>query len=383
MDQPKLNALTGLRFLAASLILVHHSTVLRIPIPLWSFGHGVSLFFVLSGFILAYIYPRLDSGAKAKRFLILRVARIWPAHAATLLLTVVALSLPAVNWQFLTNLAMVQGWIPSEPWYFSFNAASWSISTEFGFYLAFPFLIWRWHTTWWWKWPATATLVVILVTVGKEASLPDYLEAPGITLHGLLYINPLARLFEFTTGMATYSCFARLQPYATRLDPVWASALELAILALTAWFIIDYPVFRYAVQYFHIVTWQEWLTHTGSLVIFPFLIIALGIGRGVVSRVLSSRLAVLLGELSYSVYLVHSTTYGFFARYWLLRGDGPDYGGWALCIAVTLVISFLIWKFIETPARRAAKRWTRRDRERDVKKSEAEVSLPVAAQAEG
>jgi peptidoglycan/LPS O-acetylase OafA/YrhL len=98
MNRPKFDALTGLRFLAASLILVHHSTVLRIPIPLWSFGHGVSLFFVLSGFILAYIYPRLDSGAEAKRFLILRVARIWPAHAATLLLTVVALSLPAVNW---------------------------------------------------------------------------------------------------------------------------------------------------------------------------------------------------------------------------------------------------------------------------------------------
>ena len=40
----------------------------------------------------------------------------------------------------------------------------------------------------------------------------------------------------------------------------------------------------------------------------------------------------------------------------------PDYRGWGLCIAVTLVISYLIWKFIETPMRGVAKRWAQRDR---------------------
>jgi peptidoglycan/LPS O-acetylase OafA/YrhL len=299
MNRPKLDALTGLRFLAAALILVHHSTILWIPIPLWSFGHGVSLFFVLSGFILAYVYPRLEDSGAIKRFLVLRAARIWPAHVTTLFLAAFAFSLPLLTWQFVANVTMLQGWIPSEPWYFSYNAPSWSISTEFGFYLAFPFLIGRWHTTWWWKWPATAVLVAVLVVAGKEAGLPNYVVGPEVTLHGLLYINPLARLFEFTTGMATYSCFAWLRPRAAGLGFVWGSVIELAALALVAFSIIHYPVLRWALQYLHIVTWREWLGHTGSVFFIPFLIISLGLGLGVVSRLLSTKLAVLLGELSY------------------------------------------------------------------------------------
>jgi peptidoglycan/LPS O-acetylase OafA/YrhL len=380
MNRPKLDALTGLRFLAAALIVVHHSTALRIPIPLWSFGHGVSFFFVLSGFILAYVYPRLEDAGAIKQFLVLRAARIWPAHVTTLFLTAFAFSLPLLTWQFVANITMLQGWIPSEPWYFSYNAPSWSISTEFGFYLAFPFLVWRWHTTWWWKWPATAVLVAVLVVAGKEAELPNYLVGPGVTLHGLLYINPLARLFEFTTGMATYSCFAWLRPRAAGLGFFWGSVIELATLALVAFFIIYYPMLRWAVQYLHIVTWREWLTHTGSVVVIPFLIISLGLGLGVVSRLLSTKLAVMLGELSYSVYLVHSTVYGVYASHWLPPGNVPDYRGWALCVAVTLVISYLIWKFIETPMRNVAKRWAQRDRQQEP--AGLRAPLPAAVEAQ-
>src|SRR6185436_17691111 len=111
----------------------------------------------------------------------------------------------------------------------------------------------------------------------------------------------------------------------------------------------------------------------------PLLIIALGIGAGVVSRVLSSPPTIILGELSYSIYLVHQIAYRFYALHWLPAGNAPDYGGWALCLAATLLISYLIWRFIETPARLAAKRWARHDRERRDRSVKTDVPPAVAA----
>ena len=91
----QLKPLIGLRFLAAFAVFVAH-----VP-GSWQdydFGKapvgaaGVSFFFVLSGFILAYVYvPRLKASVSGKfpvkEFYFRRVARIWPLHLATLLIS--------------------------------------------------------------------------------------------------------------------------------------------------------------------------------------------------------------------------------------------------------------------------------------------------------
>jgi peptidoglycan/LPS O-acetylase OafA/YrhL len=77
----RLDQLTSLRFFAAYLIILYHSVGLfgieRIGVNL---GQGVSFFFVLSGFILTYVYPRLDSWTDIRQFWRARFARIWPAY---------------------------------------------------------------------------------------------------------------------------------------------------------------------------------------------------------------------------------------------------------------------------------------------------------------
>src|SRR5208337_1415695 len=170
----RLEALTGLRFVAAAMILVAHAPSLRIPVPPFEFANAVALFFVLSGFVLAHAYPQLDDLASIGRFLCLRVARIWPAHAFTLvvaaIVTTACLAQPFAAPQFLASLIMVHAWVPMWPWYFSFNAPSWSISTEFFFYLTFPPLIWRWRRTWWWKFLVTRALAFGLATLGAGLS---------------------------------------------------------------------------------------------------------------------------------------------------------------------------------------------------------------------
>jgi peptidoglycan/LPS O-acetylase OafA/YrhL len=356
MERGKIDALTGLRFWAAALIVAEHAGYLRMPLPALTYADGVSLFFVLSGFILAYAYPQLDDRRAVRRFLVLRVARIWPAHVVTLALWILAIGGTVFSLKFLANIAMVHAWIPLSPWYFSFNVPSWTISTEFFFYLAFPLLILGWRRNWWWKWLSAAAVLAGLIAICALAQLPGYSHEDIVTTHGLIYIGPLARLLEFTTGMVAYSCFAALRPHAQRLGFLAGSLIEIAVLAATVYSITtNSPLRQIALTEQFGVGWNEWVGFSGNFPIIAVLIVVLALQKGVVSCFLSSGLIVLLGELSYSIYLVHSGVYVVYVQHWMPAGSQPDYGGLLICLVVTLALSFVIWKFIETPARRAAR----------------------------
>jgi peptidoglycan/LPS O-acetylase OafA/YrhL len=153
MAQVDLKPLTSLRFFAALWVIIFTYWPLlagHIDIGLFNKGYlGVELFFVLSGFILGHVY--LDEIGEGRfvygRFLVHRIARIYPLHIATLLLTlgmVFAASARGMNldpniasWESLpAQLLMVHAWglAPEAAW----NHPSWSISAEWFAYLLFP-----------------------------------------------------------------------------------------------------------------------------------------------------------------------------------------------------------------------------------------------------
>lgn len=174
----KLDQLTALRFFAALMIVIHHSAdIFGIKAAGVNWGQGVSFFFVLSGFILAYVYPRLDSKPEVLRFWRARVARIWPAYLFCFALGLLLVRYPWGTTTALANLLMIQAWIPLSSFYFSYNAVSWSISTEALFYLAFPLLIYRWTDYWRMKLIGTAIFLVFLIYVTNSFDLPAYGEA--------------------------------------------------------------------------------------------------------------------------------------------------------------------------------------------------------------
>ena len=90
-QQERLEALTGLRFVAAAAVFaVHLKDWVRTPA--WNPGTmanaAVGFFFVLSGFILAHVYRREGKPVAATAFYRARFARIWPAHLVCLALAV-------------------------------------------------------------------------------------------------------------------------------------------------------------------------------------------------------------------------------------------------------------------------------------------------------
>jgi len=96
----RLNALTGLRFLAAAAIVLLHSAgnfgFKEGAFKPWGLGQAVSFFFVLWGFVLAYAYPKLAGGHSVRNFYVARIARIWPTHIAAFFLVLILL--PSYSW---------------------------------------------------------------------------------------------------------------------------------------------------------------------------------------------------------------------------------------------------------------------------------------------
>jgi peptidoglycan/LPS O-acetylase OafA/YrhL len=121
---------------------------------------AVGVFFVLSGFVLAYNYDlgkRWD-GRSIARFAVARFSRIYPAYCIGLLLVMPfvvyrlarAFSLDALSVEALTgflNWTLLQSWIPQMA--LTWNDPGWSLSNEAFFYLCFPFIgvfLWKFST---------------------------------------------------------------------------------------------------------------------------------------------------------------------------------------------------------------------------------------------
>jgi len=243
MQRPqKLNALTSLRFFAAAMIVVGHahpifgSWGIANAVPL---NQGVSFFFVLSGFILAYNYPTLVNGTAVRRFWLARFARVWPLHAVTGLLWI------AVIFDFdrrtyfsgynglarlFANIFLLQAWIPLHDWALSFNGVSWSLSAEFFFYASFPFLITHWKNNWHWILLTQMAVIVAILVTANVLSLLAEDSYSGVGLLGVVYFNPIARLLEFTVGIAVAFIVRKMASDELGFHATQWFALELTVL---------------------------------------------------------------------------------------------------------------------------------------------------------
>jgi peptidoglycan/LPS O-acetylase OafA/YrhL len=226
---------------------------------------------------------------------------------------------------------------------------------------AVPVLIRDWQRTWHVKLVLAALMMVGMVALSVLLALPTAAwDRPGASTDGMVVINPLSNLFSFVLGMTT--CLA-WQRWAPRLSSSpWAGtlleAVTLALAILTVW--VDVPV---ATAVSAIAPWigaagTERLLLGGLLwVTFPLLIAVMASERGYLSRLLGLPVLVLLGEISYALYLLHQivlrwTDYRSDLLVWM-----PSPLQIALFCGVTLAGSWLLWRYVERPSRRALLRW--------------------------
>jgi peptidoglycan/LPS O-acetylase OafA/YrhL len=299
----QLPSLTSLRGLAALWVVLFHYTALYFP-RLDMTGHSsligkgylaVDLFFMLSGFVMTHVYYRAFCESvkeNYRNFLVARVARLYPLHVVVLLLFVAtallvqllaygltgtAEGIPLTGTRSLAaaiaNLFMLQG-LSAE--HLSWNYPSWSISVEFMAYLAFPLIlpmVWR---------ASERAKLVVLAAICAALSLFAYLSGGDFNQWG----GPLVLLRclpEFLLGTLIYSAYrARLWTDWFAADAVGLVTLAVAILCLH-------------------------LRAPDLLIValFPVLVLAAVGNTGNIARLINVAPLIWLGEISYSLYLIH------------------------------------------------------------------------------
>jgi peptidoglycan/LPS O-acetylase OafA/YrhL len=372
-----LGALTGLRFVAATGVVLFHAVPPRFPGLRGAAGRlvgtgfvGVSLFFVLSGFVLAYNYLEPATGAlrrPAREFWWSRVARVYPVYLLALALSapevVRALRIaatPNATHRAVATLTLVpvlmQGWWPATACVW--NCPGWSLSVEACFYLLFPFLgaalARRRRRTMLavaagaWMASLGAAALYLAATSLAQGRSPSPL-AHGFWLDALKF-NPVPHLAEFVLGVAAGIAFLRARPAAAgraagsarrgRLLAAATVAGTAALLALAS----RLPFV---------------LLHTGLLApAWVLLIYTLASGTGVVARLLGSAPLVRLGEASYALYLIHSPVDAYLGAF-LARRPSARVGApleLALYVVLSVALSLAIFRWVEAPARGAIRR---------------------------
>lgn len=340
-NDPNGRALTGLRGVAAVVVVSHH-LLLRLgavdAIPgVGQRGYlAVDLFFILSGFVMALGYGIWFAGAQTWQeytmFLSRRVARVWPLHTAVLAMLLLdgALRHTGEYWprMAVANLLLMQSWGFSQ----TVITPAWSVSTEMLAYILFPVLggiaLRRSPRV---AWFGLAGAIGLLVAAVALAPAHDLGRRGALDLHANWSLLPMMRcLGEFGVGLLTWRVMrdTRVRTWAGR--SVTAGLAGLLILAL-------------------LVGGAPDLVITALL---PVLIAGLHAGRGAVVRGLGSRPCVALGVGSYALYLVHYPILGLAAglvdRAWIV----PTF--LALVIPATLAGYWLV----ERPAQAVLRRWS-------------------------
>jgi len=357
----RLTCLTGVRFIAAlAVVLFHFGVFAGIPgTAYWSGGQAVGFFFILSGIVLTHVYHDAVTSRTITwaNFMNRRLARIFPMHVVAWLIAT-ALHLwfgwissterhPVLSW--FAGLFCVQVYWPSPGFIGRWNPPAWSVSCELFFYVLFPLLVpFLSHHL-----KSTKRIiagiagiylcqVLLYLGIGRILSaifssghtVLGYQSAAEMENTALLAFPPL-RLGEFLIGVCLGLLIVRGQlrvQSAVKANLLLLSSVVVSVLLV--WLPGSGPL-EAGVQKYLLIP------------VFVLVLVALVSGTTVVTPLLENRLALLLGEASYSLYLIHS----FFT-------PGPHASGLdlALSIVASIVSAIVLCLFVERPARRTWRR---------------------------
>jgi len=370
----RFEALDSLRGICALLVALFHlkSAGLVAGLPFirnsWLF---VDFFFVLSGFVIAASYgDRLRSGFPVGRFMALRLGRVYPLHVFVLAVFALfelfkfALGATALTqklpWQspnspleLFESLGLLQifGFQDFLVW----NGPSWSIAAEVWTYLTMALVL-----------AFTGTKSRVIVPLIAIASLFVLALLGEPYLDRTFSFALLRCLYGFALGMMTFAAHRRI---ASRPQGASGSLVELVTVAAVVSFVSLVP--------------SENPVNLAAPFVFVGAVLVFAGEAGIISRVLTRPFPLLLGALSYSIYMVHvfvearaidvllvlsgktgmplasvtTSTEGETAK--ILGSSDAPWLGDAMSVAVLaaiVVTSWFTYRFVETPCREYVRR---------------------------
>lgn len=312
-DKPKLTALSGVRFFLIMFVAIgHFIEPYIVALPKWShdvflgYYFSTSTFFLLSGFILTYVYFDRSAGIRIsdKKFWYLRLVRLYPVHLLFLLLMLPRhLKSPDFGetekyMVFLSQLLLVDAWNPKLQ---SVNIAAWSISALLFFYLIFPFFcryikdftITRLVKTGLFLWGVYLLYPILYTVLGLDGKIYE----------GILHHNPLIRLPEFLIGVVLCRLFVK-QHESRLLHTLLGKLRPISVIPIVA---AGYVVMCLSLPYA--------LLHNGMfLPLQVALVLALTKESDPLSQFLARPVVARLGNASLTIFIGHLLLMSWWSR---------------------------------------------------------------------
>jgi peptidoglycan/LPS O-acetylase OafA/YrhL len=354
-SRTEIRALTSLRGVAALAVVIYHfrrefGAAIDLDAYTSFFASGylwVDFFFVLSGFVMAYVYGGEFADnlqfSGYRTFLLRRLGRIYPLHVFMLLCFIPTEAVKfmvhtSANPPFsvnspdtiLANLLLIQAWGIYD--HYTWNTPSWSISTEWFAYLVFPAIaLFAWRLR---------RLLGLLSAVGiciAGLFVVEIISGTGNINFGVSGLMLLRCLFSFAMGVTVYRFFGT---GSSSVKAAVGSDASLAASLLAVVFAMHTRADDLAV-----------------IAIFVWIVASASLNEGNVRAFLSLRPLYFLGTISYSIYLTHA----FVMRVWQAAFEVVWHGvivtseAYIIMVALVFVVigvSTLTYRFVEQPGRK-------------------------------
>jgi len=380
---PQLTALTGIRFFAIFHIFLFHLWSIydedkpeRLENVMSDFGRlpdvavnflsqgwlSTSFFFLLSGFILSYLYwgPDGHLSIPKKRFWLMRFSRLYPIHAILLLLTIPMMTLMHLSQETgvgqivlsaLATLTLTQAWYP--PWVPMWSWPTWALSALVFLYLVMPWLMRvmrRLGRRQMILLLALMPVVSLVPTIVYAFFFPSGTEGP---LEWQIFIGstPLFWVPHFAAGMLLSRIFAvsRINPEFKQENASWLSWGDLAFVAVIV--IACLPNIGEPLKFF--------LRHGLVMPLYMLLVLDLAQGKGLMARLFALPGMAFLGETGFSIFIWQNMVItGCFIAVMINPQLGHGQLLWASLAMVILAI-FSTYCLEKPLARKLRKRWLR------------------------
>jgi peptidoglycan/LPS O-acetylase OafA/YrhL len=346
-ERPPIPALTGLRFWAAFIIVYSHTINAAggSVAQTWQIASaGMSLFFVLSGFVIHYNYADVIAGYGAsgrRKFIVARIARLYPLYLLFLVSDIAIHSNQGSEHTLLylpLFLTLTQNWFPIFTPDGQISGlhlfAAWSISAEVMMYLLYiplaPLLLRLGHRATFATFCslALASLAVLAIAI---RIIPDD--------NWSIYSGPYCRLPEFFLGalVAQLAMTGMVNKRFSRYLP-WVSGAA-----------VTFAACLFAAQMFEAGNWPghfAWGYAVPAAAITAHLAL---VPSSTAGRILGSWFLVVLGDASYSLYFLH----GWILAWYPDSSDTPLafllQAGTAWLLSILLSVG--LYRVYEVPAR--------------------------------
>jgi peptidoglycan/LPS O-acetylase OafA/YrhL len=340
----RFQALTGIRCIAVCLVFIYHNRkywygwlhpeVMRLANECHI---GVTLFFVLSGFLIAYTYEDkpLQSANSYWRYCLVRCARILPLY--WVILTAYYLDKRYGNYHFSAlTYTLAHGF--SDVHNLDGINQAWSLTVELNFYLLAPLLFFLQQKHIMWLLLALIGLYAAYWAIGSVwYAINHNTQRYFRPAHFLLMGTFPGRVTDFLAGMLLAKAVKEQQAWLMNMP--YKTIIGIVSLLAAMYGIGLLQPNAYLHGYNHPVGMM--LSKTLLPVSIGLLLAGLICEATLLQRLLSSKVLVLLGNASFAFYLIHISYVNLRLKTWVLLPDRNFILLWLIAIA--------LYKFIETP----------------------------------